>query len=52
MLEAFYSKVDEGEEYFLEDQLINQDDIDDDYELESGSDNNEAENEANVTKIE
>ena len=42
MLEAFYSKVDEGEEYFLEDQLINQDDIDDDYELESGSDNNEA----------
>ena len=29
-----------------------EDDIDDDYELESGSDNNDAENEADVTEVE
>ena len=30
----------------------NEDDIDDDYELKNGNDNNDSENEADVTKVE
>ena len=49
LLEAFYNELNEGEESFLGNRFIDEDDIDDDYELENGSDNNEAENEADVT---
>ena len=52
MLEVFYNELDEGEEYFLGNRFINEDDIDDDYELESGTDNNESEIEANATEVE
>ena len=45
-------KVDEAEESFLGNRFIDEDDIDDDYELESGSDNNEAGNQADVTEVE
>ena len=48
-LEAFYNKLDEGKESFLGNRFTDEDDIVDDYELESGNDNNEAENEADVT---
>ena len=48
LLEAFYNELNEGEESFLGNRFIDEDDIDDDYELENGSDNNEAENEADV----
>ena len=51
-LEAFYNKLDDGEESFLENRFIDEDDKDHDYKLESGSDYNEAENEADVTKVE
>ena len=44
LLEAFYTELDEGKESFLGNRFIDEDDIDDDYELESGNDNNEAEN--------
>ena len=46
LLKAFYNELDEGEQSFLGNRCIDEDDIDDDYELESRSDNNEAENEA------
>ena len=52
LLEAFYNKLDEDEESFLGNRFIDEDDIGDDYDLESGSDNNEAANEADVTKLE
>ena len=39
-------------ESFLWNRFIDEDDIDDDYELESESDSNEAENEEDVTKVE
>ena len=32
--------------------IQNEDDIDDDYELKNGNDNNDSENEADVTKVE
>ena len=51
-LEAFYNKFDGSEEYLLGNQFIDEDDIDDDYELESGNGNNEAEEKADVTEIE
>ena len=50
--EAFYNELDEGVESFLGNWFIDEDDIAHDYELESQSDNNEAENEADVTQIE
>ena len=50
--EAFYNELDEGVESFLGNWVIDEDDIAHDYELESQSDNNEAENEADVTKTE
>ena len=43
-------KVDEGEESFLGNRFIDEDDIDDDYELESGSDNNEENIVKNIVK--
>ena len=52
LLEAFYNELDQGEEPFLGNRFIDKDDIDDDYKLESGRDNSEAENEVNVTKVE
>ena len=52
LLEAFYNELDEGEESFLGNRFIDEDDIGDDYELEGESDNNEAENEAVVTRLE
>ena len=52
LLEAFYSKLDEGEESFLGNRFIDEDDIDDDYELESGSDNNDTEHKADVIEVE
>ena len=52
MLEALYNELDEGEEYFLGNRFINEDDIDDDFKLESGSDNNESETETNATEVE
>ena len=52
LLEAFYNKLDDGEESFLENRFIDEDDKDHDYKLESGSDYTEAENEADVTKVE
>ena len=51
-LKALYNEVDEGEESFRGNWFIDENDIDDDYELESGSDINEAENEADVTEVE
>ena len=42
LLEAFYNELDEREESFLGNRFLDEDDMDDDYELESGSDNNEA----------
>ena len=51
-LEAFYNKFDGSEESLLGNQFIDEDDIDDDYELESGNGNNEAEEKADVTEIE
>ena len=45
-------KVDEGEESFLGNRFIDEDDIDDDYELESESENNEAGNQTDVTEVE
>ena len=51
-LEVFYNKLDGSEEPFLGNQFIDEDDIDDDYELESGNGNNEAEEKADVTEIE
>ena len=50
--EAFYNELDEGVESFLGNWVIDEDDIAHDYELESQSDNNEAENEADVAKTE
>ena len=50
LLKAFYNEIDESEEYFLLNRFIDEDDIDHDYE--SGSDNNKAESEADVTKVE
>ena len=32
--------------------IQNEDDIDDDYELKNGNDNNDSENEADMTKVE
>ena len=52
MLEALYNELDEGEEYFLGNRFINEDDIDDDFKLESGSDNTESETETNATEVE
>ena len=52
LFEAFYNELDEGGESFLKNLFLDEDDIDDDYELESGSDNTEAENEADVTEVE
>ena len=40
LLEAFQNELNEGEESFLGNRFIDEDDIDDDYELESGSENN------------
>ena len=51
LLKAVYNELDEGEESFLGNGFIDEDDIDDDYEPESGSDNKEAENEADVTEV-
>ena len=50
--EAFYNELNEDVESFLGNWFIDEDDIAHDYELESQSDNNEAENEADVTQIE
>ena len=52
LLEAFYNELDEDEESFVGNRPIDENDIDDDYELQSGSDNNDAENEADMTKVE
>ena len=52
LLEALYNELNEGEESFLGNLFIDEDDIDDDYELENGSDNSEAELEADVTEVE
>ena len=52
LLEATYNELDEGEESFLGNRFIDEDALDDDYEVESGSDNSEAENEADVTEVE
>ena len=52
LLEAFQNKLDEGEESFLGNRFINEDDVADDYELESKSDNNEAENKADLMEVE
>ena len=52
LLEATYNELDEGEESFLGNRFIDEDALDDDYEVESGSDNSEAENEADVTELE
>ena len=40
LLEVFQNELNEGEESFLGNRFIDEDDIDDDYELESGSENN------------
>ena len=50
-MEAFYNKLDEGEESFLGNRFIAENHVDDDYELEKGSDNNEAENKSDVTEV-
>ena len=52
LMEAFYNELDEGEKSFLGNPFKDEDDKDDDYELEVGSDNNGAENEADVTEVE
>ena len=52
LLEAFYNEPDEGEESFLGKGSIAEDYIDDNYELESESNNSEAENGGDVTKVE
>ena len=52
LLEAFYRELDEGGETFLGNGFIREGDTDDDYELENGSDNNGAENEADVIELE
>ena len=44
LLKAFYNELDQVDKSFLGNRFTDEDDIDDDYELESGSDNNEAEN--------
>ena len=44
LLEAFYKELDEGEESFLGNWFIDEDDVDNDYDLGSGSDNIETEN--------
>ena len=49
---TFYNELGEGEESFLWNRFIEEVDIDDDFELESGSDNNKPENEADVTEVE
>ena len=52
LFEAFYKELDESEISFLENRFIDEGDIHKDYELETGSDNNEAENEADVIEVE
>ena len=52
LLEAFQNELNEGEESFLGNRFIDEDDIDDDYELESESENNEAGNQTDVTEVE
>ena len=52
LLKAFYNKLDEVEKSFLGNWFIDEHDIDDYYELDSGRDNKEAENEADVTEVE
>ena len=52
LLEAFQNKLDEGEEYFLGNRFIDEDDVADDYELESKSDNNESGNKADLMDVE
>ena len=44
LLEAFYNELDQVEESFIGSRFTDEDDINDDYELESGSETNEAEN--------
>ena len=51
-MEAFDNELDDGEESFLGNRFIDEHDIDEEYELESGSDNNEAENESDVNEVE
>ena len=52
LLEAFYNELGKGAESFLGNRFIDEDNMDDDYELESGSDKNKAENESGVTEVE
>ena len=52
LLEAFYNKLGKGAESFLGNRFIDEDNMDDDYELESGSNKNKAENESGVTEVE
>ena len=52
LLEELYNEIDEGEESFLGNWFIDENDIDDEYELESGSDNNETQKKADVTQVE
>ena len=51
LLEAFYNELGKGAESFLGNRFIDEDNMDDDYELESGSDKNKAENESGVTEV-
>ena len=50
MLGAFYNELNEGEEPFFGNWRWRW--YSDDYELESGNDNNDAENQADVTEVE
>ena len=52
LLEAFYNELDEGKESSLGNRFVDEDDIEDVYELESGSDSSEAENEADMAEVE
>ena len=52
LLETFYNELDESEESFVGNRPIDENDIDDDYELQSGSDNNDAEHDQDLTRVE